>query len=71
MPNKIHISFFSSSKMISKLKSELEEAEDLLTKEKDEAKRLLEKRLREETSKVSRENGEKIQQLELELAEFR
>ena len=57
--------------MISKLKSELEEAEDLLTKEKDEAKRLLEKRLREETSKVSRENGEKIQQLELELAEFR
>ena len=63
--------FFSSGKTISKLKADLEEAEDLMVKERDEAKLHLEKRLREESSKLLRESSEKIEQLETELAEFR
>lgn len=62
---------YSSVKTISKLKTDLEEAEDLMTKEKEEAKRTLEKKLREETSRMSRDTSEKIEKLELELAEFR
>ncbi len=42
-----------------------------MTKEKEEAKRTLEKKLREETSRMSRDTSEKIEKLELELAEFR
>ena len=42
-----------------------------MVKERDEAKLHLEKRLREESSKLLRESSEKIEQLETELAEFR
>jgi hypothetical protein len=42
-----------------------------MTKEKEEAKRTLEKKFREETSRMSRDTSEKIEKLELELAEFR
>ena len=42
-----------------------------MTKEREEAKRVLEKKLREESSRMSRETSEKIEKLESELAEFR
>jgi len=61
----------SSNKTISKLKSDLEEAEDLMAKEREEAKRNLEKRLRDESSKLLRESSERIDNLETELAEYR
>ena len=53
------------------MKSDLEEAEDLMAKERDESKRTLEKRLRDESAKMLRESSEKIDKLEAELAEFR
>ena len=53
------------------MKTDLEEAEDLLTKERDESKLKLEKKLRDETTRLSRETSSKIERLEVEIAEYR